>query len=67
MQEEDKLNKDDDHSCSDDEDDSDNEGNSGVQLGFVEKKVNILFGERDWRNWDGGRIGGKPVRYQLQL
>ena len=31
------------------------------QLGFPEEGSNPLHSTADWRNWDGGRIGGKPV------
>jgi hypothetical protein len=44
------------------DDDSELEGESGVQLGYVEQGENALFADSDWRNWDGGRIGGTPVR-----
>jgi hypothetical protein len=29
-----------------------------IQLGFLETGVNVLFDETDWRNWDGGKVGG---------
>eukprot|EP00968_Pinguiococcus_pyrenoidosus_P027123 scaffold7354_cov199-Pinguiococcus_pyrenoidosus.AAC.2 len=36
-----------------------------VELGFVEPvgspDVPLLFQQRDWRQWDGGLAGGKPV------
>lgn len=46
-----------------DYDDGDSEDEGGdVQLGFIEGKVkNILFADSDWRNWDGGKVGGNPV------
>lgn len=31
------------------------------QLGFVEEGLNSLHHEEDWREWDGGKIGGAPV------
>jgi hypothetical protein len=46
----------------DEDDDSELEGESGVQLGYVEQGENALFADSDWRNWDGGKIGGTPVR-----
>lgn len=36
---------------------------SEVQLGFVEKSNNPMFMDPDWRNWDGGKIGGRPVSF----
>lgn len=46
-----------------DYDDGDSEDEGGdVQLGFIDKTMqNELFGDRDWRNWDGGKVGGAPV------
>lgn len=42
------------------DDESDEE--TDVQLGFIEKSDrNILFKDSDWRNWDGGVVGGRPV------
>jgi len=33
-----------------------------VQLGFVEPRSNApLFLDPDWKNWDGGTIGAKPI------
>ncbi len=46
----------------DEEEEEDMMGESGVQLGFVEKTSNALFADTDWRNWDGGKVGGAPVR-----
>lgn len=47
---------------SDDEDaESEMQGESGVQLGYIEKEENALFKDPDWRNWDGGKVGGTPV------
>jgi pre-rRNA-processing protein TSR4 len=31
------------------------------QLGFVEAGLNPLHHEEDWREWDGGKVGGAPV------
>ena len=31
------------------------------QLGFVEEGVNSLHYEEDWREWDGGKVGGAPI------
>lgn len=36
---------------------------SGVQLGFLEKNHNALFHDQEWNNWDGGKVGGFPVWY----
>ena len=50
------------------EDWSDEEGTEGgkisIQLGFVEAAEDtskLLFRDADWRNWDGGKVGGWPV------
>lgn len=47
----------------DDYDDGDSEDEGGdVQLGFIDKTTqNELFNDCDWRNWDGGKVGGSPV------
>jgi pre-rRNA-processing protein TSR4 len=45
----------------DDEDDVDTQGSSEVQLGFIESEQNLLFADHNWRKWDGGRVGGRPV------
>ena len=47
----------------DDYDDGDSEDEGGdVQLGFIDKtNQNELFSDFDWRNWDGGKVGGTPV------
>jgi len=47
----------------DEEDDlgSENIMQTPYQLGFPEEGVNLLHSDSNWRNWDGGRIGGKPV------
>jgi hypothetical protein len=43
-------------------DDEDDEEHSRIQLGFLyDTEQNLLFAEPDWRNWDGGKVGGKPV------
>lgn len=42
-------------------DEEESETFSEIQLGFAEKRTNPLFLNRDWREWDGGRIGGLPV------
>jgi hypothetical protein len=47
-----------------DDDDMDEEDHDSVaiQLGFIEKEEqNQLFLEKDWRNWDGGKVGGLPI------
>ncbi len=54
-----------------DDDDSDDESSSGndgegVQLGFVEPipselQGKLLFQDPDWHEWDGGKVGGKPI------
>lgn len=47
-----------------DYDDGDSEDEGGdVQLGFIDATAkNELFRDSDWRNWDGGKVGGHPVR-----
>ncbi len=51
----------------DDDDDDDTEGSDEVQLGFIQKSshcmtANNLFDNADWTKWDGGKVGGTPVR-----
>jgi pre-rRNA-processing protein TSR4 len=41
-------------------DDEEDDVETPYQLGFPEEGVNSLHAERDWRDWDGGKIGGKP-------
>lgn len=51
------------------EDFSDDEGDDGesrdgkpdIQLGFAGRESNALFSGADWREWDGGKVGGRPV------
>lgn len=51
----------------DDEDDIGDEGDlseseaTEYQLGFPEEGQNLLHTDPDWVNWDGGKIGGKPI------
>lgn len=54
-------------SGSDDSDDDGDEGGVEVQLGFAEPMEpkaarRLLFRDPNWLDWDGGKIGGKPVR-----
>lgn len=42
-------------------DDETGEIDTGVQLGFAINGENIMFNDSNWENWDGGRVGGKPV------
>lgn len=49
-----------------DEDDDEDLGPDTViqtpyQLGFPEEGSNSLHSDENWKTWDGGRIGGKPV------
>lgn len=44
-----------------DEDDDFEGDKPDVQLGFIEIGKNKLFSEADWRKWDGGRVGGRPM------
>ena len=48
----------------DDEDAYEHEGDDvDVQLGFVDDLEGpILHQIGDWNEWDGGKVGGKPVR-----
>lgn len=38
---------------------------TSIQLGFLEPIPtdipDLLFQDPDWRNWDGGKVGGKPI------
>ena len=43
----------------------DEEDDSLIELGFIEEEINNLFLNKNWKNWDGGRIGGKPVKTTL--
>lgn len=45
----------------DDSDDDSEEEQGMIQLGFLHKEHNPLFAASDWRDWDGGKVGGKPV------
>ena len=57
------------HHLDDSDDDSDDDDKdiglvgdiSGVQLGVIDTKTNLLFVNSDWNTWDGGKVGGKPV------
>jgi hypothetical protein len=51
----------DDEDYDDDEDEVDTQGSAEVQLRFIESEQNLLFADHDWRKWDGGRVGGRPV------
>ena len=48
----------------DDDDEEEDEGQGvkpDVQLGFIGDERNLLFLDKNWKGWDGGRVGGKPV------
>ena len=46
----------------DDLEEVDGEVETSVQLGFAfDDATNALFSDPNWREWDGGKIGGKPV------
>jgi hypothetical protein len=49
----------------DDIDDEEEENNYGViHLGFINEGnslSNLLFRNSNWNDWDGGKVGGKPV------
>lgn len=32
-----------------------------IQLGFLEAGANEALGSTNWTNWDGGKVGGKPI------
>jgi hypothetical protein len=54
----------------DDEDDDDDEclDDTQIQLGFIDSEnLNSLFLKKNWKEWDGGFVGGKPVRFLLPL
>lgn len=43
-------------------DEADGEVETSVQLGFAfDDEKNALFASPNWREWDGGKIGGQPV------
>ena len=43
-------------------DEADGEVETSVQLGFAfDDEKNALFTNPNWREWDGGKIGGQPV------
>ena len=42
-------------------DDEEGEIDTGVQLGFMTETRNVMFADSNWENWDGGKVGGKPV------
>ena len=44
------------------------EAGSDVHLGFIDRKTkNLLFNDPDWRTWDGGKVGGKPVGVKFRV
>ena len=49
-----------------DDNDDDNEVSNNksmlleLQLGFISEDKNMLFDLPDWREWDGGKVGGCP-------
>lgn len=45
----------------DDEGSSEAGSETDYQLGFVVEGLNALHYEEDWREWDGGKVGGAPV------
>jgi hypothetical protein len=57
------IDNEDDEDDDDDDDDDCKSVNDSIQLGFLESDVSLplLFNEPDWRKWDGGKVGGKPV------
>lgn len=55
--------------CEDEEsEDEEDEKEEGIiQLGFIVEERDradslLLFHDHDWSNWDGGKVGGLPVR-----
>ena len=43
------------------EEDEDEDGEGvEVHLGFIGEEKNPLFAAKDWRDWDGGRVGNRP-------
>lgn len=65
----DEFNKDRVVEMEEDYDDGDSEDEGGdVQLGFIDSSTNNkLFHDNDWRNWDGGKVGGQPVWFDYSL
>jgi pre-rRNA-processing protein TSR4 len=59
------LSKEEAEALQEDDTDSDDEDEAIVeteyQLGFIEEGLNALHHEEDWREWDGGKVGGLPV------
>ena len=67
-----QYNDDDDDDADDDENDDDTEGSDEVQLGFIQKSSHCktasnLFDNADWTKWDGGKVGGTPVRERYTI
>lgn len=46
-----------------DSDEESEQSTADIQLGFAEALERNLFLDKDWTQWDGGKIGGLPVRY----
>lgn len=54
----------------DDEDEDEDEDQEEIQLGFAEEMERdddglIALEARNWRDWDGGKVGGKPVGTEI--
>ncbi len=52
----------------DDDEEDPEEEEIGIQLGFIDKENhhNSLFLDKDWENWDGGKVGGLPVSLSIE-
>lgn len=46
-----------------DSDEESEQSTADIQLGFAEALERNLFLNKDWTQWDGGKIGGLPVRH----
>jgi hypothetical protein len=54
----------------DDEDDEEDDfpEENQIQLGFIDSEnQNFLFLKKNWKEWDGGFVGGKPVGSSLSF
>ncbi len=74
QQQQQQRQQEDEEDSEDDNDDSDDEDGPGfeMELGFAEPlepgdAKRLLFLDPDWDEWDGGKIGGKPVSGPVEL
>jgi hypothetical protein len=56
---------DEDYDDNEDEEDEELPQDSHIQLGYIDQDttqpINQLFLSPNWKEWDGGCVGGKPV------